>query len=452
MATGTPASPPPPSAQPGPAPAGAGPAARGAWRRGLRRLGLGALLAVAGLAAAVAWLDRLPETVPATAGVADAATLARGAQLARLANCAGCHTAPGGAAYAGARALATPFGTVYAGNLTPDADTGLGRWSADDFWRALHHGRGRDGRRLVPAFPYTSFTHIGRADSDALFAWLRTLPPVAAARPDHALRWPFGSQPALAAWRALYFRPAADQPAPPPGPSADRGAWLVRGPGHCAECHAPRDVLGGRIDPAALRGGLMPMGDWEAPSLACLSGRGQAEPARGAALVALLRDGQSGPDAVAGPMAEVVRGSTQHWPEDELRAVAAHLATLPCPAAATTHTARPAPLDDARRTLGQQLYTRHCADCHGTQGEGVAGVYPALAGNRSVNLPTATNLVQALRHGGFAPATAAHPRPHGMPPQFLSDDEMAAVASWVRQAWGNAAEPVGWLAVSRMGR
>ncbi|MDT7838475.1 c-type cytochrome [Aquabacterium sp. OR-4] len=423
---------------------------------------LGALLAVllATAAAAVAWLDRLPAE-PATPAAgpppADAATLARGAALARLANCAGCHTAPGGAALAGARALATPFGTVFAGNLTPDPATGLGHWSADDFWRALHHGRGRDGRRLVPAFPYTSFTHIGRADSDALFAWLCAQTPVAAARPPHALRWPFGSQPALAVWRVLHFRPAEAAAAPAPGPSAERGAWLVRGPGHCAECHAARNALGGRIQPEALRGGLMPMGDWEAPALACLTARpgaegsGPPDAARSAGLVSLLRTGRHGPDSVAGPMAEVVLASTQYWPEDDLRAVAAHLARLPCPGPAE-RPAPPSPLSDERRALGQQLYTRHCADCHGARGEGVAGIYPALAGNRSVNLPTALNLVQALRHGGFAPATASHQRPHGMPPQFLNDDEMAAVASWVRQAWGNQGQPLGWLEVSRVPR
>lgn len=432
-----------------PSPGAAVPPHRTVRRRPLRRAAALALLLLLLLAGTVAWLDRLPEATPAAPRpTPDAGTVARGAALARLANCAGCHTAPGGQAYAGGRALAIPFGSVVAGNLTPDADTGLGRWTADEFWRALHHGRGRDGRRLVPAFPYTSFTHIGRDDSDALYAFLRTLAPVSAARQAHALRWPFGTQPALALWRVLHFRPAPVAATPPPGPSAARGAWLVRGPGHCAECHAARNGLGGRIDADALRGGLMPMGDWQAPALACLTGRGTPDGARSAAFVALLHGGQAGPDVVAGPMAEVVLASTRHWPEDELRAVAAHLATLPCPPAPPP----PPPLDEARQALGQRLYSRHCADCHGAQGQGVAGIYPALAGNRSVNLPSAVNLVQALRHGGFAPATAAHPRPHGMPPQFLTDDEMAAVASWVRQAWGNQGQPVGWLEVSRMGR
>ncbi|MFM8768789.1 MAG: c-type cytochrome [Rubrivivax sp.] len=139
---------------------------------------------------------------------ADASSdVAQGAYLALVGNCAGCHTAPGGAAYAGGRAIDTPFGAVYAGNLTPDAETGLGRWTADSFWRALHQGRSHDSRRLTPAFPDTSNTHLTRQDSDRLFAYLRSLPAVRQAQRPHELRWPFGTQPALAVWQWLYFRP-----------------------------------------------------------------------------------------------------------------------------------------------------------------------------------------------------------------------------------------------------
>ena len=173
---------------------------------------LAALLAAALLAVlavlAVQWLDSRGEAPlrPDAAGIpspADAAAVARGAYLARAGNCAACHTARGGAPYAGGRAIATPFGTVYSGNLTPDADTGLGRWTADEFWRALHHGRSRDGRGLLPAFPYPQYTLLARADADDLLAWLRSLPPVAQANRPHALRWPYGSAAALAVWRAL---------------------------------------------------------------------------------------------------------------------------------------------------------------------------------------------------------------------------------------------------------
>jgi cytochrome c553 len=157
---------------------------------------------------------------------------ARGAELARLGNCAGCHTAPGGRPYAGGRAFDTPFGRVMAGNLTPHA-SGLGGWEAEDFWRALHEGRSRDGRLLLPVFPYEQFTHVTREDADALFAYLRALTPVAQHNAPHALRFPYNTQAALAIWQTLFFRP---EPAPQQG---ERGAYLLRGLGHCAACHAP---------------------------------------------------------------------------------------------------------------------------------------------------------------------------------------------------------------------
>ncbi|MEO7854628.1 MAG: cytochrome c [Rubrivivax sp.] len=139
---------------------------------------------VAGLS--VAWIDRaVPIAADARPSESTPTQVARGELLARAGNCAACHTARGGAPYAGGRVIDTPFGTVYAGNLTPDAATGLGRWSADHFWRALHHGRGFDGRRLVPAFPYPQFTRITRDDSDALYAFLRTLPPVSQPNPGN---------------------------------------------------------------------------------------------------------------------------------------------------------------------------------------------------------------------------------------------------------------------------
>ncbi|MFG5408913.1 c-type cytochrome [Piscinibacter sakaiensis] len=134
--------------------------------------------------------------------------VARGAYLATLGNCAGCHTAPGGAAMAGGRPIRTPYGVVHGGNLTPDPQTGIGRWSADDFHRAMHEGRAPDGRRLLPAFPYPSFTRLARADNDALFAWLRSLPPVVRPNRPHELRFPYGTALAMTAWQWLNFRPA----------------------------------------------------------------------------------------------------------------------------------------------------------------------------------------------------------------------------------------------------
>ncbi|MEJ7932376.1 cytochrome c [Ramlibacter sp. AN1015] len=371
---------------------------------------------------------------------------ARGAYLARAGNCMSCHTARGGAPYAGGRPLETPFGTVYGSNLTP-AGAGLGAWTEDDFWRALHHGRSRDGSMLVPAFPYTHYTQVSRDDSDALFAYLRTLDPVERENIPHALRWPFGTQAALAAWRALYFRPGVHRDDPARSPEWNRGAYLVRGLGHCAACHSARDALGGS-DLLDLSGGVIPMQSWYAPSLASPQEAGVAHWER-ERIVELLGTGRTTGASTLGPMAEVVLHSTQHLTPADLRAMAVFLQSVP-PAQEGTAPA-PAPVSAQLAQRGARLYGEHCASCHGEQGQGVPGAYPALAGNRAVTMHNTANLVQAVIYGGFPPATEGNPRPFGMPPFALelSDADVAAVLSFVRTAWGNRAGAVRELDVAQ---
>lgn len=381
----------------------------------------------------------------------NAATLARGAYLARIGNCAGCHTARGGPPYAGGRGLPTPFGTVYAGNLTPDAGTGLGHWSADDFWRAMHHGRSRDGRLLTPVFPYTAFTHVTREDSDALYVHLRSLTPVVQAAPAHQLRFPFNTQAALAVWRALFFEPADGQvvaaaqaeAAPAPSEAWRRGAYLVRGLGHCAECHAPRNAMGATQDAAGLPGGRLPGQAWFAPALGP-SSHHAAEVQR-ADLVQLLRTGAARHGTAAGPMADVVVNSTQHWSDADLQAAAVYLTSLPTRHPAAAPVGKPTADDAAQRQRGQALYGKHCAQCHGEQGEGATAAYPPLAGNPSVLLADPGNVLQVIQHGGFAPATRSQPRPFGMPPSGLTPQDLADVATFIRQSWGNQAAAVNVL-------
>ena len=333
-----------------------------------------------------------------------------------------------------------------AGNLTPDTTTGLGQWTAAQFRRALQHGRSADGHLLVPAFPYTHFTRISRADADALWAHLRSLPPVVQANAQHQLRWPYGSQAALALWRALYFRPGAgdnrnDGLAADASPQLQRGAYLVNGLGHCSACHASRSVLGGSGRLADGGGSTLPGQRWQAPSLTDsaalnLGGRSADE------LVQLLQTGLSPRAAVMGPMAEVVADSTQHLSPDDLRAMVAYLHQL---ARQQPHTAPapslpPRPGDVLQR--GAQLYADHCQACHGAQGQGAPGAYPALAGNPIVTLAEPGNLVQAITGGGFAPATAGNPRPYGMPGFDLAHDDLAALTTWLRASWGHDAPPV----------
>lgn len=411
----------------------------------------GAAIAVVALVALVAALnlrdeDPVDATDPA-AFRASAEQLQRGAYLARAGNCAACHTARGGAPYAGGDAIATPFGTVYASNLTPDPQHGLGRWNASQFWRAMHNGRGRDGRLLVPAFPYPDYTQVTREDSDAIYAWLRTLAPVAQPNRPHDLRFPYDSQAALAVWRALFFQPGVYAADPSRDAEWNRGGYLVRGLGHCNACHGGRNILGGSAS-LELGGGLIPMQNWYAPSLGAAHEAGVAGWST-AEVVALLKNGVTAHASVMGPMAEVVYRSTQHLSDADLRAMALFLQRLPPVSAPVTD-----PLPKADSTLmarGSRIYEQHCAQCHGERGEGVAGAYPSLAGNRAVTMAVPANLIRVVVSGGYLPSTAGNPRPYGMPPfsQTLNDEEIAAVLSFLRRSWGNEAEAVSPFDVMR---
>ena len=421
-------------------------------KRALGRIALAGLALGLLLVGGVAWLNlRGEEPTTATPLAFTPELIARGAYLARAGNCMGCHTMPGGAAYAGGRGVPTPFGTIYAPNLTPDRASGLGAWSPAEFWRALHNGRAADGRLLYPAFPYPNYTRVTRADSDAMYAYLRSLPAVAQANKPHALTFPFDQQAALAVWRALYFRPA--EPSRPDqnsqrSPEWLRGAYLVEGLGHCNACHASRNALGATRNTLDLAGGLIPVQNWYAPSLTAPDEASLAA-WETPQIVALLRTGISDRGAVLGPMGEVVAGSTQHLTEPDLRAMATYLKALPPSPAAPppANATQPASPDGP----GAKLYAQHCVQCHGEQGEGVAGAYPALAGSRAVTLRTPANLVHVVLEGGFPPATAGNPRPYGMPPfaTVLSDDEVARLLSHVRGSWGNRGAPVSALDVAK---
>jgi cytochrome c553 len=371
-------------------------------------------------------------------------TSSRGGYLVAAGDCVACHTARGGAPFAGGRAIETPFGTVYSTNITPDAATGIGRWTRDEFWRALHEGRSRDGRLLSPAFPYPNFTQVTRADADAMYEYLRTVPAVPQANTPHALRFPYSTQAALAAWRAVFFRAGTFQADEARSAEWNRGAYLVRGLGHCDACHAGRNVLGAVSHNLDLGGGLIPMQNWYAPALAAGSGA----PWHADELVALLTSGMSRRGSAMGPMAEVVYRSTQHLSAADARAIATYLQST----SATAKAAREGKSAGARiLERGASVYGEHCAQCHGDQGQGAFPAYPALAGNPSVTSPVAANAIKAVLHGGYPPATAPNPRPYGMPPYVgkLSDQDIAAVLSYIRASWGNDAAAVSTLDIER---
>jgi mono/diheme cytochrome c family protein len=406
-----------------------------------------ALLATVALVAALNFRDATP--VDDAAFAATPEQVQRGAYLARAGNCVACHTMRGGAPYAGGRAIETPFGVVFGSNITPDEQTGIGRWSASHFWRAMHNGRSKSGRLLVPAFPYTSFTRVTREDSDALYAYLRSVPAVQQPNREHALRFPYSTQVALALWRAVYFKPGVHSPDPEKSAEWNRGSYLVHGLGHCSACHGGRSVFGATRGALAMSGGVSPIDKWYAPSLATSAQAGVAE-WETRHIVDLLKTGVSARGSALGPMAEVVFRSTQHLDDADLRAMAVYLKSLPQSAGPTPRAAA----QPAAATLerGRAVYRAQCEDCHGAQGEGARGAYPALAGNRSVVMDPPVNVVRAVLSGGFQPATAGNPRPWGMPPfgHVLDDADIAAVVTFIRNQWGNRAAAVSGNEVQRL--
>ncbi len=279
-------------------------------------------------------------------------------------------------------------------------------WSATHFWRALHHGRSRDGRLLYPAFPYPDYTRVTRADSDAIYDYLRTVSPVERANTPHRLRWPYSTQAALAVWRAMYFSPGEHKEDSARSAEWNRGAYLVRGLGHCGACHTTRNALGASSDMMDLSGGLIPMQNWYAPALTSPAEAGVAD-WETAQIVGLLQTGVSPRGTVLGPMAEVVLQSTQHLAPADLHAMAVFLKSLPQgragPPAATA-----LPMGAAMAERGATLYDKHCAQCHGDDGGACPARtrrWPATAASRCPSPPTWSRWSWAAAFRQRRPAT-----------------------------------------------
>ena len=386
-----------------------------------------------------------------------ATQISQGQTLLNLGNCLACHTERGQPLGAGGRAFETPFGSVYSSNLTPHMAQGLGTWQADDFWRALHYGKSKDGRLLTPVFPYKHTTLITRDDSDAMFAALKTLQPETTQKPipkvSESLAWPYNSAVAIAIWRSLFFSSGTYKPQDSKSNEWNRGAYLAQGLGHCAACHSPRNAWGATGEVNDFSGGLMPLVNWYAPSLMSAQETGLAQQSI-SEIVLLLKSGQNATAVASGPMAEVVQHSMQHWPEADLLALATYLKEQAQTNSVSDITNKPSITKSPGNflNLGAKIYEQHCEQCHQAQGQGVTHAYPALAQNRAVLLSDPTNLVQAVLYGGYPAATTLNPRPFGMPPFVLTleDREIAAVLTHLRSQWGNQAAEVTPLQVNRI--
>lgn len=367
------------------------------------------------------------------------AVIARGEYLAQAGDCVACHSAPNGKLFAGGRAMPTPFGTLFTSNVTPDKDTGIGKWTADQFYSMMHTGRSPDGGLLYPAMPFASYTKVTREDSDAIFAFMQSVPPVKQQNRPHDLKFPYNNRSLVIGWRTLYFTEGEYKFDSTKSAEWNRGAYLVQGLGHCAMCHTAINALGGSSDSQAFQGGLIPMQNWYAPSLTSNKEGGLGDWSIDD-ISNLLRTGVSNRGAVYGPMADVTYNSLQYMTEEDTRAMAVYLksladhATPDTPVASTT-----AQESSLLLRLGQTIYADKCGSCHGTQGLGKLPHYPPLAGNQSIQMSSAVNPIRMVLNGGYPPGTAGNPMPYGMPPfaQSLSDDEIAAVVTYIRVAWGN---------------
>lgn len=369
--------------------------------------------------------------------------ITRGEYLARAGDCVACHTIPNGPMFAGGRAMATPFGNLYVPNITPDDDTGIGQWNADDFYRMMHTGISRDGKLLYPAMPFASYTQVTRNDSDAIFSYLMSIPPVKQKNREHELRFPFNNRDLLIGWRTLYFREGEYKPDPKQSVEWNRGAYLVKGLGHCAMCHTAVNALGGSSESKAFEGGMIPNQNWYAPSLTSNQeaglGNWNIED-----IASLLQVGVSHRGTVYGPMAEVVYNSLQYLTDDDAKAMAVYLKALPQKDSDARPTSQARLVNPEVMELGRKVYAAQCAVCHGTEGKGQTPSYPPLAGNQSITMASPVNSIRMVLNGGYPPGTRKNPRPHGMPPfsHMLNDDEVAAAVTYIRVAWGNNGTPV----------
>jgi mono/diheme cytochrome c family protein len=376
-------------------------------------------------------------------------TLAQGEYLVRISGCVACHTNNGGEPLAGGRRIDTPFGPVFSSNLTPSPTHGIGAWTFANFQTALRWGRSRDGRLLLPAFPYNHTSVFTVNDMHAMFAWLQSIKPIDIERPAHQLTWPVGTQPVIAVWRSLYFSPTPFKSNEHESAAWNRGAYLVQSAGHCAACHGQRNVLGSFPKVDDLSGGFLPSQMWVAPSLLASP---QTTLARSSTqdIEQLLRAGQNSTASVSGPMAEFVQHVGQHLSLADALAIATYLKSRVEP---SSHNAKTYSTTLARSTpAAQTIYANHCATCHGENGEGKPGRYPSLAGNPAVVLAQPDNLIQMALYGGYGPSTHARPRPYGMPPYLftLNNQQIADVLNHIRSQWGNQAPAVSPLQVDRV--
>ncbi len=360
-----------------------------------------------------------------------------GRYLATAGDCIACHTAPGGKPFAGGRDIPTPFGSMVSPNITPDRETGIGAWTDDAFVLAMRNGIGPGGKHYYPAFPYPFFTKMTRDDVLVIRRYLETVDPVRNAVRSNQLPFPFRVRALMIGWNALFFDAGEFKADPTKSGEWNRGAYLVEGPAHCGACHTAKNALGADKKSKAYEGGKSE--GWFAPDLTNDQPGGLGTWTVDE-LAEYLRTGRNKTAAATGPMGEVISLSTSHLTTEDLRAMAMYLKDHQGSRAGVT----PAAPDKTLMVAGKDIFEAHCGACHQPSGTGVTGLFPALADAPAVQSDDFSNLIHVVLKGGKSAATRARPTGAAMPPfgWKLSDRQIAAVATYIRNAWGNSASEV----------
>lgn len=371
--------------------------------------------------------------LPLAALAADEQLIERGKYLARAADCVACHSVEGGAEYAGGLPLASPFGTIYGTNITPDKEHGIGNYSADDFFRAVTEGEKPDGSQLYPAMPYTSYRLLKREDSDAIYAYIMSLEPIGKPSPQTDLAFPFNLRFGMSFWNLLYKDVVQLQPSEGKSETWQQGQYLVEVLGHCGECHTPRNALGALQQDQRMQGGVL-LG-YEAPSLLAedLAARGwNADD-----LATFLKHGISAQGSMFNEMYPVLHHSTQHLPLDDHKAMATYLLGDQPPAARKVASVAMDKLDESAQQ-GRQHYLNLCAGCHGAAGEGIPHVAVAMDGNTTLRLSDSRNLLRVIDDGIKEQQFTGFERMQPMPgfSDTLDDAQMRDLLHYLRQTWG----------------
>ena len=356
----------------------------------------------------------------------------KGEYLVTAGDCVACHTAPKGEKFAGGLYMQTPVGALSTPNLTPDPETGIGKWTDDQFYRAMHEGIDDDGHYLYPAFPFPWFTKVTKDDVHAIKAYLFSLKPVHAPRKEIKIGFPFNIRTGLITWRTLFFKAGTFNPDPKANEELNRGAYLVEGLGHCGECHNHSKLLGASDWSGKLEGGQIE--GFYAPNITS-SGKDGVGLWKKEDIVTYLKTGAK-PDhtsVAAGPMRETIDDSLSKMSDADLGAIAEYLKST---AAKQTITASESSKGVAPTNVSGQAYLTHCASCHQPDGQGVKNAIPALAGNGAVTTKGPENVIRAVL-GGLPAMNGLSPMPaYG---QTMTNAEIAEAVNYVRHSWGNNA-------------